>query len=85
MRVGSDIFGVPFIQKILQNCLNGLNELKFCEVSRFERKFFFKQILKISAIYLEKQKQIIPKKILFLKAVVSYRVYHIELVQTKWL
>ena len=39
-----------------ENCLNKLNELKFCE------KFFFKQILKVSPFYLEKQKSFIPKK-----------------------
>ena len=32
-----------------------MNELKFCEVFT---KFFFKQILKVSAFYLEKQKNI---------------------------
>ena len=43
------------------NCLNWLNELQFCEVSQ---NFYFKQMLKVSAFYLEKQKSIIPKKIL---------------------
>ena len=38
-----------------KNCLNELNELKF----------FFKQMLKISAFYLEKQEGFIAKKIQF--------------------
>ena len=41
---------------------NCLNELKFCEVSQ---NFFFKQMLKVSAFYLEKQKSFIPKKYIF--------------------
>ena len=45
----------------IKNCLNELNELKFCEVTR-------KQMLKVSTFYLEKQKSFIPKKI---QAVVS--------------
>ena len=36
-----------------------LIELKFCEVSW---NSFFKPILKVSALYLEKQKSFIPKK-----------------------
>ena len=39
-----------------------LNELKFHEISRNFTKFFFKQLLKVSAFYLEKQKSFIPKK-----------------------
>ena len=39
------------------NCLNKLNKLKLCEVSRN-----FKQMPKVSAFYLEKQKSFIPKK-----------------------
>jgi hypothetical protein len=42
------------------NCLNELNDLKFCEVSQN-----FKQMLKVSAFYLEKQKSFIPKKNIF--------------------
>ena len=40
-----------------------LNELKFCEVSQ---NSFFKQMLKVSAFYLERQKSFIPKILFFL-------------------
>ena len=49
------------------NCLNELNELKFCEASRNT-----KQMLKVSAFYLEKQKSFIPKKNMFLAIVSKY-------------
>ena len=43
-----------------KNCLSELNELKFCD-----HEMFFKQMLKVSAFYLEKQKSFNPKKIFF--------------------
>jgi hypothetical protein len=36
-------------------------------------KFFFKQMLKVSAFYLEKQKSFIPKKVIF-QAVVNIKI-----------
>ena len=52
------------IEKIKNN--NCLNELKWWGFT----KFYFKQMLKVSAFYHEKQKSFIPKKNIFL-AVVS--------------